>query len=258
MKRITHNGLIYYQFELFHQVTHGVFTRNGGVSEPPWTSLNVGGTVGDTVDAVRANHELIYNALHLNRERGCTVWQVHKADTVIIDGPVDGRKWIALADGMVTDRDSVPLFMRYADCTPILLCDPIKGAIGIAHAGWRGTVLGAATSVVNTMVQAYSCRPSDILAGIGPSIGPKKYQVGEEVVDTVSRRFGSDSELIYRDPKDGTAYFNLWAANKVDLQRAGVEQIEVAEICTASNTNEFYSHRAENGRTGRFGAVMAI
>jgi hypothetical protein len=104
----------------------------------------------------------------------------------------------------------------------------------------------------------YGSRPADIQAGIGPSIGPKHYQVGEEVVTAVRDHFGGDDGLIRRDPADGSAYLDLWAANRLDLERAGVGQIEVAEICTAEHTDEFFSHRAEQGRTGRFGAVLCL
>ncbi|MFW5692433.1 MAG: peptidoglycan editing factor PgeF [Chloroflexota bacterium] len=260
----TQDALKYYQFESMPELKHGVFTRRGGVSEAPYGALNVGGTVGDDVSAVRRNHALMYQVLDVNAARACTVWQVHGADTVIADGPVENRRWLALADGMVTDQPDTPLVMRYADCTPILFHDPVRAVIGIAHAGWRGTVAGAGVSVLNTMTQAYGCRPADVRVGIGPSIGPDRYQVGEEVVDAVVDYFGTlegslpEGPLIQRDPADGTAYFNLWSANKLDLLRAGVEQIEVAGICTARNTDEFHSHRAEKGRTGRFGVVMSL
>jgi polyphenol oxidase len=258
LKRIVHEKLTYYQFAIWEKISHGVFTRLGGVSQAPWASLNMGGTVGDDTTAVRQNHELMYSALKVNTSRCCTVWQVHGADTVIANAPVRGRRWLALADGMVTNRTDTPLVMRYADCTPIFFLDPIKGVIGIAHAGWRGTVSGAGVSVVHTMVQAYGSKPADIQAGIGPSIGPEHYQVGEEVVDAARAYFGTTDGIIRRDPKDGTAYFDLWTANRIDLERIGVEQIEIAEICTAQHTDEFYSHRAEKGRTGRFGAVISL
>ena len=221
-------------------------------------SLNLGGTVGDDLAAVRHNHELMYAALGLNESRACTVWQVHSADAVLANGPVRGRRWLALADAMVTDKLDTPLNMRYADCTPLLFCDPGQGVIAIAHAGWRGTVQGVAANTVRTMMEAYGCKPANIQAGIGPSIGPERYQVGEEVVDAVKNYFGTEEGLIRRDPLDGTAYLDLWAANRLDLERAGVEQIEIAAICTAEHTDEFYSHRAEQGRTGRFGAVIAL
>ncbi|MBC7871840.1 MAG: peptidoglycan editing factor PgeF [Chitinophagaceae bacterium] len=258
MQKICHDQLAYYQFRQWPNLKHGIFTRTGGVSAAPWASLNMGGTVGDDPQAVWQNHVLMYEALKIEQTRICTVWQVHGADTVIVDGPVRGRRWIALADGMVTDKPDTPLVMRYADCTPLMFRDPVQGVIGIAHAGWRGTVIGAGVSVVRTMIQAYGSKPTDIQAGIGPCIGPERYQVGAEVVTAVHQHFGTIDGLIHYDPLDGTAYFDLWAANKRDLQGAGVEQIEVAEICTATHTDEFFSHRAEQGRTGRFGAVLTL
>jgi YfiH family protein len=158
---------------------------------------------------------------------------------------------------MVTDRPGLALTMRFADCAPILLYDPVHHAAGIAHAGWRGTVLSAAASVVETMRAAFGTRPQDVQAGIGPSIGPDRYQVGEEVAAAVQGAFEQTEGLIRR-AGDGTTYLDLWAANRLALERAGVGQIEVAGLCTATRTDEFYSHRAESGRTGRFGVVLAL
>ncbi len=258
LQKIQNSGLSHYQFELWPDLTHGIFTRNGGTSVTPWQSLNVGGNVGDDPKAVRRNHELMYAALGLSERRACTVWQVHSADVVMVVGPVLGRRWLALADGMITDRPDTPLAMRYADCTPLLFHDPTKGVIGIAHAGWRGTVQGMAGQMVAALIQAYGCKPSDIQAGIGPSIGPDRYQVGEDVVRAVNDYFGTTEGLIRHNPSDSTTYFDLWAANRLDLERAGVEQIELAGLCTAQRTDEFFSHRAEHGRTGRFGAVLSL
>jgi YfiH family protein len=258
MKRIHKDDLTYYQFSQWSGLTHGIFTRSGGVSQAPWASLNMGGNVGDDPKAVRHNHERMYAALGVADSRACSVWQVHSADAVLADGPVRGRRWLALADGMVTDRPGIPLSMRFADCTPLMFYDPVQGVIGIAHAGWRGTVQGMGGNVVRLMARAYGCKPANIQAAIGPSIGPEHYQVGEEVVAAVYEHFGTTDGLIRRDSADGTAYLDLWAANHLELERAGVEQIEVAAICTVRNNHEFYSHRAEKGRTGRFGAVICL
>lgn len=258
MQRVEHEGMVYYRFEAWPDLKHGVFTRRGGSSPAPWASLNLGGNVGDSAAAVRENHERMYAAAGVNGARACTVWQVHGVDTLIVSGPVRGRRWLAQADAIVTDRPDTPLTMRFADCTPILFHDPIKGVIGMAHAGWRGTVRGMAARTVETMRQAYGSRPDDIQAAIGPSIGPDRYQVGEEVVEAVQAYFGTTDDLIRRDPADGTAYLDLWEANRLDLKHAGVEQVEVARICTARHTDEFFSHRAEKGRTGRFGAVLSL
>ncbi len=258
MKRVANGRLAYYQFDQWPALTHGVFTRQGGVSRAPWASLNMGGNVGDDPQAVRHNHELMYAALGLDEARACTVWQVHSADVILASSPVRGRRWLALADAMITDRPGVPLAMRFADCTPLLFHDPVQGVAGIAHAGWRGTVQGVGAAVVRALSRSFGCRPANIEVGIGPSIGPRRYQVGGEVVDAVRAYFGTTDGLIHRSAADGTAYLDLWAANRLDLERAGVERIETAAICTAERTDEFYSHRAERGRTGRFSAVIAL
>jgi YfiH family protein len=250
---------IYYQFETWQNapLKHGVFTRLGGVSQAPWGSLNVGGTVGDDLQAVVENHARMYAAVGVDGREACTTWQVHSADTVMANGPMPNRKWLARADGIITNKVGLPLAMRFADCVPILFYDPVQYVIGLAHAGWRGTVQGAAVSTLYAMRDAYGSHPPNVLAGIGPSIGPEHYQVGPEVVEEVENYFGTSDGLI-RWVDDGSAYLNLWEANRLALARAGVEKIEVAEICTAQNTHEFFSHRAEKGRTGRFGAVIAL
>lgn len=258
LRKVKFGDLVYYQFGMWPNLNHGVFTRRGGTSPSPWQSLNLGGNVGDQYTSVRHNQELIYQSLGLQSDRICSVWQVHSADVLVVDGPVLGRRWIALADGMVTNCPNTPLFMRFADCTPLLFHDPVRHVIGIAHAGWRGTVAGVGANTVKTMIQAFGSDPSDIEVGIGPSIGPKSYQVGDEVVMAVQNYFGTTDGLIAYHPEDHSAYFDLWAANRLDLERVGVQKIEVAAIDTATNTDEFFSHRAEKGKTGRFGAVVSL
>jgi hypothetical protein len=263
LQKINRGGPVYYQFDQWldsessSAITHAVFTRLGGTSRAPWAALNVGGTVGDDPEAVQRNLHLSYEALELEMNHACTVWQVHSADVVIAQERTPGRRWLARADGAVTDRPGVPLAMRFADCVPILLYDPVHYAIGLAHAGWRGTVTQVVANTVNTMQLAYGTDPAEVQAAIGPSIGPDQYQVGPEVVEAVEQAFGTTKDLI-RKASDGTSYLNLWEANRLSLERVGVRQIEIAGICTASNTDEFFSHRAERGRTGRFGAIIAL
>ncbi len=260
MHRVNQGGLVYYQFEQWsgmETITHAVLSRHGGTSRAPWASLNIGGTVGDDPQAVQQNLRRAYETLELETERACTVWQVHSADSVIADAPVPGRRWLARADGMVTNRPGLPLMMRFADCVPILFYDARHRAIGICHAGWRGTVKRVVESTLRTMQAAYGTNPADVQAAIGPSIGPDQYQVGPEVVEAVQESFGTTEGLVRR-ADDGSAYLNLWETNRLALERAGVQQVEVAGICTASHVDEFFSHRAERGKTGRFGAVIAL
>lgn len=256
LETIEWNKLRYYRTPL--QVVHGIFTRAGGVSPAPFAGLNVGGTVGDSVAHVRANHALMYAALGVRGEHAVTTWQVHGADVIAVRAPLAYRKWQARADALITDQPGLPLVMRFADCVPLLYHDPVQQVIGLAHAGWRGTVQGVASAVIRAMQSGYGSRPEDIQVVIGPSISQAHFQVGEEVVAAFDERFGVMSGLVRRDAHDGTAYVDLWAANVLDLERAGVRQIHVMGLCTYARADEFYSHRAHRGRTGRFGVVISL
>jgi YfiH family protein len=258
MKRLEENDLQFYQSEFLGSTKHGIFTRHGGVSAAPWASLNLGGTVGDDVEAVRRNHWLMYETLDVDGKRAVTTWQVHGADVVMATGPVQGRRWLARADGIMTNCPDTPLVMRYADCVPLLFHDAKKNVIGMAHAGWRGTVSGMGSNMVKAMQQAYGSNPIDIAMVIGPSISPRHFQVGEEVVAAIEEQFGSSEGLMQRDSNDGTAYVDLWEANRRDVERLGLENVEIMGICTYETTADFYSHRAEKGKTGRFGAVLSL
>jgi polyphenol oxidase len=254
------DGPVYYQFDQWagsRGLTHAVYTRHGGVSAAPFATLNIGGTVGDDPQAVQQNLRLCYEALELDTDRACTVWQVHSADAVVTSEPAVGRKWIAYADAMVSNTPDLPLMMRFADCVPVLFYDPVHKAVGIAHAGWRGTVGQVVVSAVRAMQSAFGTNPADVEAAIGPSIGPDHYQVGPEVVEAVQQSLGTTDGLI-RHADDGSAYLDLWESNRRALESIGVNKIEIAGISTASSTEDFFSHRAEKGKTGRFGAVIAL
>ena len=251
-----HNGIRYYQFETL-QTRHALFTRHGGVSPDPWGSLNVGGTVGDDLARVGQNRTRSFQAVGCAPESIFDVWQVHSADVVCARAPRPGNESIRQADIILTDQPSVTLFMRFADCVPILVHDPSNGVVGIAHAGWMGTLRDVATSTVQAMKKNYGSKPADIIAGIGPSIGPDHYEIGADVILQVMQKHGDESDLLLKS-HHGKIHFNLWEANRLALERAGVGKIEVSEICTACHTQDWFSHRAEKGRTGRFGALISL
>lgn len=249
----------FWTFDLLDRpgVTHAVFTRRGGVSPAPWASLNVGGTVGDNPHRVQENRRLTFQTLDLEPQSAFDVWQVHGAQAVYSERPrTPGSDYIR-ADIVLTDRPGVTLFMRYADCVPILLYDPRQEAVGLVHAGWQGTVRQAASVAVTEMVARFASRPQDLLAAIGPSIGPDHYQIGEEVASQVRTAFGpvADKFLLARA---GAIYFDLWGANQWLLSQAGVARMEVAGLCTGCHLEDWYSHRLERGATGRFGALIAL
>jgi YfiH family protein len=253
-----HNSLRYYSFNIFsNSVIQAVFTRRGGVSPAPWHSLNLGGSVGDDPANVAENRIRIFDALERDRASFHDVWLVHGTDIVHADAARPLENHPERADIILTDNPEVSLFMRFADCVPLLFHDPQKKVIGISHAGWMGTVKGVATTTIEGMQSRYGCNPKDIVAGIGPSIGVDHYEVGEEVVSQFHEKYGKDTERIIQT-RDGITYLDLWTANLIQLQNAGVEQVQVSGVCTACHLDDWFSHRAEKGKTGRFGVLMAL
>lgn len=256
---VENKGLRYYTFDTLnaHPVLHGIFTRRGGISPAPWASLNLGGTVGDAREHVVENRRRIFGALDLPVESLHDVWQVHgvRVVTALAPRPLDQEH--EQADAIITANPEVTLFMRFADCVPVLLYDPRQQVIGMVHAGWMGTVKKIAAATVSEMQRRFGCEASDILAGIGPSIGPEQYEIGKDVEAQVRWSFPEAAGELLLD-RQGKVHLDLWEANRRALMDVGVKQIEKAQISTAVHTEDWYSHRAEKGRTGRFGALLAL
>jgi YfiH family protein len=247
-----------YSFESLNRpgLQHAVFTRRGGVSPIPWSSLNLGGTVGDEVPRVLENKRRVLESIGRTADSLHEVWQVHSADVVDARQP-RGQAALRQADAMVTSNPQVTLLMRFADCVPILLYHPGKQTIGLVHAGWLGTVRKAVVSAVRALRENYGCDPGGLLAAFGPSIGPDHYIVGGDVVGAVREALGSSAEEVLT-VRDGRTHLDLWLANRRLLEGEGVISIEDAGLCTACHPEDWYSHRAEAGKTGRFGALMAL
>ncbi len=253
------NGLVYYCFEALdeqQELFHGIFTRLGGVSPVPWATLNVGHTVGDDGEAVEENHRRICRTLDITRRDIVSGYQVHGTCVARVGGEDRGQV-CPQTDILITDVPGVALMQRYADCLSVLLYDPVQHAIGLAHAGWRGTLAGVAQKAVRAMQAAFGSRPPDLIAGLGPGIGPCCYQVGPEVAEAAQAAISGWPSVLLRQ-RDGSWHLDLWEANRRQLVQAGVIRIEVSGLCTACRTDEFYSHRAERGRTGRFGVVAGL
>jgi YfiH family protein len=254
----TSGEICYFQFESFERVVdQGIFTRRGGISPEPWATLNLGGTVGDDVKRVLENRHRALAALGREPNSVYDVWQVHGVNVVVADAPRLPETPHLQADAILTNRPGLTLMMRFADCVPIFLHDPVCKVVGIVHAGWLGTVRGVVTFAVEAMKSRFGTNPADIFAGIGPSIGPDHYEIGADVANQVHDAFESDaSSLLIRG--NGHISFDLWSATRVQLARSGIKQIETAGLCTACNKNDWFSHRGEHGRTGRFGAIISL
>ena len=238
---------------------HGCSCRLNGESDVVAGTLNLALHVGDAVEKVLRNRRAFAKGLGVSAESFTTCQQVHGSRVVRVteeligSGAQDFANTIADTDALVTNIPDVPLLLFYADCVPVLLADVETGAVGLVHAGWRGTVANIGAKTLAAMVEAFGSKPENILAAIGPSIGACCYEVDDFVRDQASG---------YEDffaPKGGGKYqLDLWGMNAKQLQEAGVpaENIVVAEVCTNDNVDLFCSYRAEQGRTGRMGVCL--
>jgi hypothetical protein len=256
--RYEQKGVVFYRFAGLDDhptINHTIFTRLGGVSQPPFAELNLAHSVGDDRAAVKENHNRIYGLLNISAQAVVTAWLVHGRDVSVVDQQHAGQV-IKHVDGLITRTPGLVLFQRFADCLPILFFDPVQSAIGIAHAGWRGTIAGVAPATVQAMQRTFGSRPEDLWAGIGPGIGPCCYAVGDDVIRAAGAVFKNAEMLLPR--VNGSVHFDLPGANARQLQDLGIGCIEVAPICTACRVDEFFSHRAEAGKTGRFGVAIGL
>jgi hypothetical protein len=255
----TFEAIRYYTFDSLDDagVAHAIFTRQGGVSSQPWDSLNLGGTVGDDPARVGKNRQLVLEAFGRSSETIFDVWQVHSKDVIIAKAPRDLQAPHQRADAILTQNPDVTVLMRFADCVPILLSDPVHRAVGLVHSGWPGTVKRVTQAAVDAMHHTFGTQASDLLAAIGPSIGAHHYQIGPDVESQVRAAFGSDADALLV-PVNGSVHFDLWAGNRLILEECGVRKIETAGLCTACHLEDWYSHRGEHGHTGRFGVLISV
>lgn len=256
-----HNGLFSLRFERLTAVglRHGVFSRLGGVSEGIYASLNLSRSTGDAAEPVRENRRRMFEALGTTPELSLTSWLTHSNRVrVIASGALRDKPHSddTHADAMITRARGLTLTLRFADCVPILLYDPARGVIGIAHAGWLGIENGVLGETVRAMREAFDCAPQDVLAGIGPSIGPTRFEVGEDVAARIQAAV--PEPVVLRHEGAPRPHVDLWRAAAAQLRASGVREIETAAVCTASDTARWFSHRAEKGRTGRFGVAVVL
>lgn len=254
------NGVSYYSFEMLErwpELTQAAFTRLGGVSEPPYDTLNVSFSVQDDRDKVELNRGLAARAVGWHPNSIVSARQVHGRRALAVGKQEMGGSDLPDTDALVTDAPGVLLLLKFADCVPVILWDPVHRVVGLAHAGWRGTVAGTPAAALELMEQRYRSHPRDVFAAIGPSIGPCCYEVGAEVAGEVAKQFAGTSVL---QEMENCYRFDLWSANAETLMRAGVaeENIQVAGICTHCRNDLFFSHRAAKGIAGRFGVVAGI
>lgn len=239
-------------------VPHCFTTRFGGVSVGHWDSLNLGMHRGDDPENVAKNHEILATALGFSAKKIILTHQVH-SDVVRIVTEKDRQGFdhhqYPQCDALITNTSGVALMVFTADCTPILLHDPVTGAVGAVHAGWRGTAMDIVGKTVRTMQAAFGCDPQNIRAAIGPNIGACCFETDGEVPAAMVETFGAAAEKWIR-PQKSKYYVNLKEINRLALTRTGVENVEISGDCTVCQCHRFWSHRVTGGVRGAQGAVI--
>ena len=256
-------------------VTHAVFTRRGGYSAAPFDGLNLSVSTGDDLATVRRNRRIVSVALGMPL---ISAFPTHGAVVAIVDREQfdaarrEGDAWPARlqermrathADAMLTDISGFALFWAYGDCAPILLYDPVRGVVGLVHAGWRGTAQGVTARTIAAMQERFGSRPSAIHAAVGPAIGACCY----EVTDAVRQAFAADplaqeaGVFVERETPNGAGlYLDVGASNERQLLLAGIapERVEVSGYCTGCSPDLFYSNRRGPRHGGRFGVAVGL
>lgn len=239
-------------------VPHCFTTRFGGVSEGYLSSLNIGAHRGDSMENIEKNYAILGDALGFDPKNAVLTRQVHtdtircvtKSDAMGLDHAVYPE-----CDGLITNDPGTALVIFTADCTPILLHDPVTGAVGAVHAGWRGTAADIAGKTVRAMAETFGCDPKNIRAAIGPNIGVCCFETDKEVPEAMVNTYGIAAEpcIFLARYK---YYVNLKELNALSLKNAGVTNITISSACTACEHHRFWSHRVTKGERGSQGAII--
>ena len=240
------------------KVPHCFTTRIGGVSEGIFESMNLGYHRGDDPEKVAENYRILGHCIGFEIEDLVLTRQTHtdivrKVGRADCNG-IDHRQYPE-CDGLITNEPGVGLVVFTADCTPILLHDPVTGAVGAVHAGWRGTAAGIVKNCVEAMVREYGSNPADICAAICPNIGQCCFETDADVPDAMIAALGDDAKE-FIEFWDGKYHVDLKEINGLWLERAGVRKIEISISCTACRPDRYWSHRIVGNDRGSQGAII--
>ena len=233
---------------------HAFTTRRGGVSAGPFASLNLGASTDDDAADVEENRHRVATAFGADPARLAGVRQVH--GTRVVDARYAGED--VAADALVASEPGWTLRISVADCVPLLLVAPERGVVAAVHAGWRGTAAGIVAATLGHLLDGFGVRPGELHAAIGPAISGPRYQVGPEVVRAL-REAGAPASVATPDAEEDRFRASVPEAVRALLIGGGVaaERIHAGGWCTATDSDRFYSHRRDAGRTGRHWALIA-
>lgn len=240
---------------------HCFTTRYGGVSEGYLSSLNLGVHRGDVYENVVKNYDILGSAVGFRPEQTVFPMQRHTDVVRVVTEQHCGeglyRETAEICDGQITDRPGVALVTFAADCTPILLHDPVKKVIGAVHAGWRGTALGIAAKAVEAMQKSFGCDPGNIQAAIGPCIGLCCFETDWDVPQAMLDALGPKALTAIRQ-KGEKYYVDNKFCNALWLQRAGIGGLDISPDCTRCQPQRYWSHRATNGLRGSLAGIIML
>ncbi len=251
----------FYNFNKFSEIINFTTTRYGGISQGNYAALNLGYNAQDKRTRVAANRRLLARRLHIVPEHFVFPHQTHSNNVFCISDCFHiykaKRNMLYNVDALITDIPNLCISVLTADCVPVLLFDPVEKVIGAIHAGWRGTVAEISHRTVESMHNHFGCKPSNIIAGIGPAIGPECYEVGQEVVAEAVKVASVYNNII---EASGKVYLNLPYANQMQLMLSGCSKnnIEMANVCTYCNSDLFFSARYSKDDFGRFATGIMI
>jgi polyphenol oxidase len=240
-------------------VRHAFFTRQGGVSDGLYGTLNGGLGSRDSAASVAENRARMAQTLGVKPRALLTAYQIHSPNVVVVDAPWPGDR--PHADGIVTRTPGLAIGVTTADCGPILLADPVARVVGAAHAGWRGALAGIVAATIAAMT-SLGARPDRILAAIGPMIRQSNYEVGSDLIARFTAEDAENERFFAPAVRHGHALFDLAGFIKERLSRAGVRQVEDLELCTYADATQFFSFRRSTHRSetdyGRHVSAIAL
>jgi YfiH family protein len=269
MKTKRDNNIPLYYFNNFLDqdgVLHYVSSKNGGISTGVFDSLNLSYNVGDNPELVRFNRFKLAGELGVHNDRLIFPRQSHSDNIKVIDYNfllLDGykkQKYLENTDALITKEPHIFISVLVADCVPVIFYDKIKAVVAVAHAGWKGSLKRIVAKTASKMKDHYLCGAKNIIVGIGPSIGPENYIISEDVASKFKKEFKDETNKFLTRMKDDTFQLNLWELTKIQLLDEGIaeENIEFSEMCTFEKQKLFYSHRRDQGNTGRFACGIMI
>ena len=269
-RNVERGGVPYLSFKALEDtgmVINGFSTRLGGASKGRFATMNFSYSRKDDPADVLENFTRMADTLGVERDRMVVSYQTHTTNVRRVTREDEGKGVIRErdyrnVDGLITDVPGITLVTFYADCVPLYLVDPVHHAIGLSHSGWRGTVRRMGQVTMDAMKEAFGTRPEDVTACIGPSICRDCFEVGEEVAEAFADAFDPKyRDALYRaNEKPGKYQLDLWKANEIIFQEAGVpkEQIHTTNICTMCNSDYLFSHRRVGEERGNLAAFLSI